>query len=72
MIAELAGLTDADLDTLFADAVADEVAGRLEEALASLIIAIAAVAALCAVGGVAAAWRRWPELARAPLRLIRR
>lgn len=41
MIAESTGLTDADLDGLFADAVAAEVAGRYEEALASLTIAIA-------------------------------
>jgi CHAT domain-containing protein len=47
MIAASAGLTDADLDGLFADAVAAEVAGRYEEALASLTIAIAE---LCARG----------------------
>jgi hypothetical protein len=37
-----------------------------------LLVAIAAVAALCAAGGIAAAWRRWPALVRAPLRLLRR
>lgn len=45
MTAELAGLTDEDLDALFTDAVAAEVAGRPEEALGSLTIA---VAELCA------------------------
>lgn len=38
----------------------------------SLLIAILAIAALCAAGGVAAAWRRWPSVVRAPLRLFRR
>ena len=37
-----------------------------------LLVAFLAIALLCAVGGVAAAWRRWPALLRAPLRLIRR
>lgn len=41
MIAEPAALSDADLDALFADATAAEVAGRLEDALASLAIAVA-------------------------------
>src|SRR5215510_14528254 len=47
MIAEPAGLTDTDLDALFSDAVETEISGRLEEALASLTIA---VAELCARG----------------------
>lgn len=45
MIAEPAGLTDADLDALFADAHAAEVAGRFEDALASLTIAVAELVA---------------------------
>jgi hypothetical protein len=38
----------------------------------SLLVAILALMLLCAAGGIAAAWRRWPALMRAPLRLIRR
>jgi len=38
----------------------------------TLLVAIAAVIVLCAVGGIAATWRRWPALARAPLRLFNR
>ena len=45
---------------------------RREQAPLSLLIAILAIAALCAAGGVAAAWRRWPSVVRAPLRLFRR
>lgn len=45
MIAEPAGLTDADLDSLFAEAVAAEGAGRLEQALTSLTIAVAELSA---------------------------
>jgi hypothetical protein len=37
-----------------------------------LTIALAAVAALCAAGMLAVAWRRWPQIKRAPLRLRRR
>jgi hypothetical protein len=37
-----------------------------------LLAAIVAVIVLCALGGIAATWRRWPALARAPLRLFRR
>ncbi|MFL5780652.1 MAG: hypothetical protein ACJ760_05000 [Thermoleophilaceae bacterium] len=50
----------------------DHVAGAANEMPASLIVAIALLAGLCAVGGVVAARRRWPVIARAPLRLIRR
>jgi hypothetical protein len=45
MTAEQAGLTDADLDGLFAEATAAEVGGRIEEALASLTIAVAELVA---------------------------
>lgn len=38
----------------------------------SLLVAILALMLLCAAAGTAAAWRRWPALVRAPLRLIRR
>lgn len=38
----------------------------------SLLSAILAIATLCTAGGVAAAWRRWPSVARAPLRIFRR
>jgi hypothetical protein len=37
-----------------------------------LLAAIAAVIVLCALCGIAATWRHWPALARAPLRLFRR
>ncbi|MEA2376065.1 MAG: hypothetical protein QOD53_2528, partial [Thermoleophilaceae bacterium] len=37
-----------------------------------LTIALIAVAALCAAGALALAWRRWPQIRRAPLRLFRR
>src|SRR5439155_19650144 len=48
------------------------VAGAANRLPTSLLVAIAAVAALCAAGGIAAARRRWPALVRAPLRLPRR
>jgi hypothetical protein len=47
-------------------------AGSANKLPLALLIAIVALAALCAAGGIAAAWRRWPALVRAPLRLIRR
>jgi hypothetical protein len=50
----------------------DHVAGSANKLPVPLIVAILAIALLCAVGGIAAAWRRWPALLRAPLRLIRR
>lgn len=50
----------------------DGVAGAANALPASLIVAIALLAGLCAVGGALAARRRWPDLVRAPLRLIRR
>jgi hypothetical protein len=50
----------------------NNVSGAANELPASLIVAIALLAGLCAVGGVVAARRRWPALVRAPLRLIRR
>jgi hypothetical protein len=50
----------------------DHVPGAANRLPLSLLLAILAVAALCAAGGIAAAWRRWPTLVRAPLRLIRR
>jgi hypothetical protein len=37
-----------------------------------LLVAIAAMFALCALGVMAATWRRWPALARATLRRTRR
>ncbi|HEX8075319.1 MAG TPA: hypothetical protein VF545_10105 [Thermoleophilaceae bacterium] len=37
-----------------------------------LLIALIAVAALAAAGALAVAWRRWPQIRRAPLRLLRR
>ncbi|MEA2399362.1 MAG: hypothetical protein QOK25_2918 [Thermoleophilaceae bacterium] len=37
-----------------------------------LLVALIAVAALCAAGALTAIWRRWPQLRRAPLRLLRR
>jgi hypothetical protein len=37
-----------------------------------LLAAIVAVIVLCALAGIAATWRRWPALARAPLRRFRR
>jgi hypothetical protein len=37
-----------------------------------LLVAIAALFALCALGAMAATWRRWPALARATLRRTRR
>jgi hypothetical protein len=45
MIAEHAGLADADLDQLLAEAHAAEVAGRIEDALASLTVAVAELVA---------------------------
>jgi hypothetical protein len=48
------------------------VAGAANELPVSLVVAIALLAGLCAVGGAVAARRRWPVLVRAPLRLIRR
>lgn len=45
MIAERAGLSDSDLDGLFAEASAAERAGRIEEALASVTIAVAELTA---------------------------
>lgn len=50
----------------------NDVAGAANELPASLVLAIALLAGLCAVGGALAARRRWPVLVRAPLRLIRR
>ena len=50
----------------------NDVAGAANALPASLIVAIALLAGLCAVGGVVAARRRLPALVRAPLRLIRR
>jgi hypothetical protein len=50
----------------------NKVAGAANSLPAPLVAAIAAIALLCLVGGVAAGWRRWPALLRAPLRLIRR
>ena len=50
----------------------NHVAGAANELPASLIVAIALFAGLCAVGGAVAARRRWSVIARAPLRLIRR
>jgi hypothetical protein len=50
----------------------NDVAGAANELPPSLVVAIALLAGLCAVGGVIAARRRWPALVRAPLRLIRR
>jgi hypothetical protein len=50
----------------------NDVAGAANALPASLIVAIALLAGLCAVGGAVVARRRWPDLVRAPLRLIRR
>lgn len=50
----------------------NKVAGAANSLPTALIVAIAAIAVLCLAGGIAAAWRRWPALLRAPLRLIRR
>jgi hypothetical protein len=50
----------------------NKVAGTANRLPTPLLVAIAAIAVLCLVGGIAAAWRRWPALLRAPLRLIRR
>jgi len=50
----------------------DHVPGAANNLPLSLLLAIVAVAALCATGGAAAAWRHLPGLVRAPLRLIRR
>jgi hypothetical protein len=50
----------------------NRVAGAANKLPVALLIAIAAVAVLGAAGGIAATWRRWPALARAPLRLIGR
>jgi hypothetical protein len=50
----------------------EHVAGVANALPASLVVAIAALAGLCAVGGAVAARRRWPALVRAPLRLFRR
>jgi hypothetical protein len=50
----------------------NDVAGAANALPASLIVAIALLAGLCAAGGAVAARRRWPDLVRAPLRLIRR
>jgi hypothetical protein len=37
-----------------------------------LLIALIAIAALCVAGTLTVAWRRWPQIRRAPLRLLRR
>jgi hypothetical protein len=50
----------------------DHVAGAANKLPLPLLVAFLAIALLCVVGGVAAAWRRWPALLRAPLRIIRR
>jgi hypothetical protein len=50
----------------------DDVAGAANALPASLIVAIALLAGLCAVGGAVAGRRRLPALVRAPLRLVRR
>jgi hypothetical protein len=64
---------DAGGQTLIPTASAiNHVAGAANKLPVALLIAIAAVAVLCAAGGIAATWRRWPALARAPLRLIGR
>jgi hypothetical protein len=50
----------------------NHVDGAANELPVSLVVAIALLAGLCAVGGAVAARRRWPVIARAPRRLIRR
>jgi len=47
-------------------------AGSANKLPLPMLVAILAVAALCVAGGIAAAWRRWPSVVRAPLRLLRR
>lgn len=50
----------------------DEVPASANELPDSLLVAILAVALLALVGGIVAARRRFREVARAPLRLVRR
>ena len=50
----------------------NHVPGAANALPSSVLAAIVAVMALCALGAIAATWRRWPALARAPLRLFRR
>jgi VIT1/CCC1 family predicted Fe2+/Mn2+ transporter len=50
----------------------NKVSGAANALPASLVVAIALLAGLGAVGGAVAARRRWPVIVRAPLRLIRR
>jgi hypothetical protein len=50
----------------------NQVPGAANALPSSVLAAIVAVMALCALGAIAATWRRWPALARAPLRLFRR
>jgi hypothetical protein len=50
----------------------DGVAGAANELPVPLLVAIAAVLGLCLVGGLVAARRRMRDIARGPLRIIRR
>lgn len=50
----------------------DHVPGAANKLPSSLAAAIVAVIALCTLSGIAATWRRWPGLVRAPLRVFRR
>jgi hypothetical protein len=47
-------------------------AGAANRLPTPLLVALIAIAVLCAAGGIVASRRRWPQLWRAPLRLIRR
>jgi hypothetical protein len=48
------------------------IAGAANRLPTPVIVALAAVAALCLAGGLVAARRRWPDVARAALRVVRR
>jgi hypothetical protein len=50
----------------------NHVPGAANALPSSVLAAIVAVMALCALGAIAATWRRWPALRRAPLRPFRR